>query len=83
MLPPTPAEEKLAAQLAGEAIAGFASTLPPEDLEDLREQLLVELLFTTAGRAKLRQLLPPPVVYESEEIVRVPSDAKKKGGAAG
>ncbi len=84
MLPPTPAEEALAASLADEAMAGYDATLPAEVLEDVREQLLVELLFTNEGREKLRRLLPSPVVHQSEEVLREGvTKPAKKGGASG
>jgi hypothetical protein len=84
MLPPTPAEEAHAASLADDAMAGYDATLPPDVLEDVREQLMVELLFTNEGREKLRRLLPSPMVHQSEEVLREgATEPTKKGSASG
>ncbi len=77
--------EKLATELVERATAGHAKLLSPAALKRLREHLIDELLCTSYGRDKLRNVMDAPVVHESGTLGadgEAPADDRKKGEGA-
>jgi hypothetical protein len=73
---PTEDEERLAEELAEEAVAELDPLMTRRERSAIKERLIDELLFTEAGRLKLRAAGPPPVVDRSAELART-SDGRE------
>ncbi len=84
LVPPLTPEERedaerrgaLARELAEEALARFRGHLTSEGYEQMKAELMLQLLSSPEGDDMLGRLLPPPVVDQSTEIERGAGNAQ-------
>lgn len=72
-----------AEEIADLATAGYEKILPPDVIAEMRRLLIMDMVCTDQGRAKLRLCLGDRAMEKSGEASDEPSVPARKGGSGG